>query len=371
MREQVIGHKVGNRSGVGSQRRSGAVAQRPARRESNGEALVSRLRSILGYLPAFFRVVLAIVVGILIFAGYRAAASASFFQVRKIEVQGASRVSANDIQALVRKDVERTGVWKADLKGMNARLEHLPWIRTAVVSRVLPDGIRVRITERVPRAIVRTASGRFRWVDDDAVLLGEMLPTDQMPAFFLRGLNEEDPEGARTENRERVATFVGLQQAWDAAGLSERVSEVNLIDIRDVRAQLAGDNSQIEVRLGSQDFGKRLKDALDVLDSQKQSPHGSLISYIDLSQGRRAIVGLISGAHTSDVAEPSPSATESTAAKLGAREAVVGAGRGKASGDATGAPGILASKTRKDRRDKPRAPEKNADKSKKLDRRNR
>ena len=45
--------------------------------------------------------------------------------------------------------------------------------------------------------------------------------------------------------------------------LSERVSEVNVIDIRDVRAQLAGDDSQIEVRLGSQDFGKRLKDALE------------------------------------------------------------------------------------------------------------
>ena len=37
------------------------------------------------------------------------------------------------------------------------------------------------LSERVPRAVVRTAAGRFRWVDDDAVLLGEMLPTDQMP----------------------------------------------------------------------------------------------------------------------------------------------------------------------------------------------
>jgi cell division septal protein FtsQ len=235
----------------------------------------------------------------------------------------------------------------------------------------LPDGIRVRITERVPRAVVRTASGRFRWVDDDAVLLGEMLPTDQMPAFFLRGLNEEDPEGARIENRERVARFVELQQAWDAAGLSERVSEVNLIDIRDVRAQLAGDNSQIEVRLGSQDFGKRLKDALDVLDGQKQSPHGSLISYIDLSQGRRAIVGLISGARASDSAELPTASTESSTPKPGTHEALAGATRAKAGGDATGPAGILAGKTKKDRGDKSPASEKNADKSKKLDRRHR
>jgi hypothetical protein len=35
------------------------------------------------------------------------------------------------------------------------------------------------------------------------------------------------------------------------------VSEVNLLDLRDVRVQLAGDDSQIEVRLGSQDQSAR------------------------------------------------------------------------------------------------------------------
>jgi cell division protein FtsQ len=323
---------------------------------------------MLGYLPVFLKFVLAIVVGILVFAGYRAAASASFFQVHKIEVQGASRVSADDIQALVRKDVEKTGVWKADLKGMNAQLERVPWIRTAVVSRVLPDGIRVRITERAPRAVVRTASGRFRWIDEDAVLLGEMLPTDQIPAFFLRGLNEEDPEGAVKENRERVAKFLELQRDWDAAGLSERVSEVNLIDIRDVRAQLAGDNSQIEVRLGAQDFGKRLKEALDVLDSQKQSPQGSLIRYIDLSQGKRMFVGLVPGARASDNAEPRNTSGEGATHKPGINESAADAPGEKVSAATTG---IVASKTKKDRSEKSLTPEKSRDKTRKPDRRNR
>ncbi len=316
MREQVITHRVGNRSGIAGQRRSSATAQKPTRRESGGEAMAARFRAVLSYVPAFLKLVLAVVIGLVMFAGYRAAASASFFQVRNVEVQGVSRVSSEEVQALVRKEVEKTGVWKADLNGINARLERFSWIRTAVVSRVLPDGIRVRIVERVPRAVVRTVSGRFRWVDEDAVLLGEMLPTDQIPSFFLRGLNEED-EGTRPENRERVAKFLELQKDWDAAGLSERVSEVNLIDIRDIRAQLAGDNSQIEVRLGANDHGKRLKDALEVLDAQKQSPHGSMISYIDLSQGKRAIVGLTSGAHAGD----GPVRPNSTAGVTGERTA--------------------------------------------------
>jgi len=310
VREQAISPKVGNRSGMSKYRASAGASQRPVRRESEGGSLLVRVRSIAGYLPAFLKVTLAIIVGILVFAGYRAAASASFFQIRKVEVQGTSRVSADDVRAVVRKDVEKTGVWKADLKGISAHLEKFTWVRSAVVSRVLPDGIRVRITERVPRAVVRTASGRFRWVDDDAVLLGEMLPTDHIPPFFLRGLNEEDPEGAREENRERVAKFLELQRDWEAAGLSERVSEVNVMDMQDIRAQLAAENAQIEVRLGSEDQAKRLKDALEKLDAQAQGGRGSSISYIDMNQGKRAIFGMTPGAHRSDeVAQPNTTVT--------------------------------------------------------------
>ena len=359
MREQAIG-KVGNRSGLGNHRRSSAATQRPTRRESGGEALVSRLRAMLGYVPAFLKLVVAIVVGILIFAGYRVAASASFFQARKVEVQGTSRVSADEVQAFVRKEVEKTGVWKADLKGMNARLEKLPWIRTAVVSRVLPDGIRVRITERVPRAVVRTASGRFRWVDDDAVLLGEMLPTDQIPSFFLRGLNEDDPEGARAENRERVAKFMELQRDWDRAGLSERVSEVNLIDIKDIRAQLAGDDSHIEIRLGAKDQGKRLKEAFQVLDEQKQSARGALIRYIDLSQDKRAFIG-----HATDVAQAANAIPESTGTSPD-RATAVAAPHSSVSDVATRKAEL---KPKRDRTERSSAAEKKTDKTKKPDRR--
>ena len=298
MREQVITQKVGNRSGMAEKRRT-VGAQRPARRgrESSNASLAVRLRGLLGYVPLVIKLMIAIAIGALIFTGYRSAASASFFQLRKVELQGNSRASAEQVQSFIRREVGRTGVWKADLNDIAARLERLPWIRTAIVSRVLPDGIRVRLLEREPAAVVRTSGGRFYWIDVDAVLLGQMLPTDQMPVFFLRGLNEEESEVARKENVERVEGFLDMQREWNAAGLSERVSEVNLADMHDVRAQLTGNDSQIEVRLGASEFGKRLKQALDVLDEQRQTPRGPFISYVDLSQGKHAIVGFLSGAH--------------------------------------------------------------------------
>lgn len=308
MRDQVIPQRVGNRSGIAAKRRAGGVAQRPLRRDrdGSGESLSQRMRAILGYFPLILKVTLAIVIGGLAYAGYRSASAASFFQIRKVEIQGDSRASAADVQTLVMREVAKTGVWRTDLEEISSRLERLPWIRAAVVSRVLPDVIRVRLEERQPRAVVRTAAGRFLWVDDDAVLLAEMLPTDQMPSFFLRGWNEEPGDTVRKENSERVKRFLELQREWVVAGLAERVSEVNLLDFRDVRAQLAGDDSQIEVRLGSQDFGERLKDALRILDVQRQTPRGPFIGYVDLTQGKkRAIIGFTSGAQTiSDSIDP-------------------------------------------------------------------
>jgi cell division protein FtsQ len=295
MRDAMVAQKVGNRSGIGKGR-SGA-GQRPAKRGSN-EPIGARLRSLLAYVPLALRIGVIAIIALIAFVGYRAAASASFFQVRTIETRGASRASADDIRNVVRRDVSETGVWQADLNNLSAHLERLPWVRTAVVTRVLPDGIRVRITEREPKAVVRTTGGRFVWVDDDAVYLGEMSPTDQMPAFFLRGLNEDNSNTAQTENRERVKKFLELQRDWSGQEISERVSEVNVLDLRDVRVQLAGDDSQIEVRLGSQDQSARLGKALTVLDAQRQTARGPLISYIDLTQGKRAIVGLVTGSHT-------------------------------------------------------------------------
>lgn len=295
MREPVMAQKVGNRSGIGKGR--SAVGQRPAKRGAN-ESIGARLRSLLTYVPLALRIGVIAIIALIAFVGYRAAASASFFQVKTIETRGASRASVDDIKNLVRRDVSETGVWQADLQELSNHLERLPWVRTAVVTRVLPDGIRVRITEREPKAVVRTAAGRFIWVDDDAVYLGEMSPTDQMPAFFLRGWNEDNSNTASSENRDRVRKFLELQRDWSGQGISERVSEVNLLDLRDVRVQLAGDDSQIEVRLGSQEQSARLSKALSVLDAQRQTSRGPLISYIDLTQGKRAIVGLVTGNHT-------------------------------------------------------------------------
>ncbi|MCA1816780.1 MAG: FtsQ-type POTRA domain-containing protein [Acidobacteria bacterium] len=309
LKEQVIsprgGRGGGSRGGdvivVTTEGRAGKIVQRPTARR-NGKAqdkrgAQQRAKSrrgawgkALAWAPLAAKVLIAVCAGLVLFKGYRAAAASSFFELRGVDVSGVAQASEDQIRQIVRREAA-AGVWKADLGQMSAEIGRLPWVRSAVVTRVLPDGLRVRITERVPRLVVRNSAGQFVWVDDDGVVVGALKPTQAQPSFFMRGFDEAATDAARAENRERAKVFMTLAGEWEAAGLASRVSELNLDDLRDVRAQLAGDDSQIEIRLGSAEWTKRLRQALETLDAQKRTPRGAFITYVDMTQGKRAVVG--------------------------------------------------------------------------------
>ena len=321
MREQALTPRAG-RGAAGKGRGGDAViVQQPAPRRGKGaQAKQGTLkprrtawRSVAALTPAAGKALLAVCVGLVLFKGYRAAAASEFFDLKSVDVGGTARASDDQIKQIVRRAAS-AGVWRADLASIASEIERQPWVRSAVVSRVLPSGLRVRVAERVPRAVVRTNAGRFVWVDDDAVMVGSLAPDHQQPAFFLRGWDESGTDAARAANRERVAKFLSLAREWEAAGLAARVSEVNLDDLRDVRAQLAGDDSEIEVRLGHTDWTKRLVQAVNALEEHRAAPRGGQITYIDMTQSRRAVLGFKSGSAQRPVAaaaaEPAAAAAD-------------------------------------------------------------
>ena len=292
MREQVITPRAGR---VATKGRGAVAVQRPnTRRRPAGASKDSRQKSFewkaaLHYIPLLLKTVLAVALGLLAYLGYRTAVSASFFKVKSVDVAGASRASREEIREAVQR-LSNAGVWQADLEVIAKELREQPWVRDAVVTRVLPDGLRVRVTEREPRVISRTGGGRLVWVDDEGVVLGAASPGDE--DFFIRGIEEGRTPEAAKHNRERVSVARELSREWAQAGLTKRVSELNLEDLDDVRVQLAGQDAAVEVRLGKEDFGKRFRQALEVLDAQRLTPRGPFITSVDVSQGKRAVIGM-------------------------------------------------------------------------------
>jgi len=313
--ENVITQRAGRGGSPKGAKRTAAAAQRPSARPQQRPLARAKggawtWKKALAFLPLALKLLVAVAFGLLAFVGYQQAASASFFKVRAVDVRGERRASRADIESTVLRAAP-DGVWRADLEEVSRRVRQLPWVRTAVVSRVLPGDLRVRVTEREPRVIARTPAGRFVWVDEDGVVLGAANPDGQ--EFIVRGLEEEVGEPARRQNGRRIALALELKREWERAGLSGRVSEVNLGDLDDVRVQLAGDDAGVEVRLGEVDHVKLFHDALRVLDRERQTPLGRHVTYIVMRAGKPPIFGypphVRAAAQAEAAAPPAPPAS--------------------------------------------------------------
>lgn len=233
----------------------------------------SRLVNIL--VPLVFMGAILTCLGFILLMGYRTVTASSFFDAKTIEIEGNSRVSKDDIEKIVRSEVSKNGVWNAELEQIKGSLEKLSYVKTAVVSRVLPNGIQIRVDERIPRAIVRLDSGDY-WVDEEAAILGAVGKNDARQ-FAMRGWDETKSEKAQKDNQNRVQLYIQLKNEWQDAGIAKRVSSVDLADMQDVQATIEESGATIPVSLGKDDFNRRLQKALEVAEG-KGNALESLIS---------------------------------------------------------------------------------------------
>jgi cell division septal protein FtsQ len=287
-----------------SYRRVGPARRKRRARASLGvtAAQVARLLRVCVVLG----VAVAIVAGLV--GAYRTFAGSSLFTVRQIELEGVAQASREELMRALRQGVAG-GLWQADLGQLRRALERHAWVRSAEVTRVLPDTLRVVIAERQPFALARRSTGAVVWVDRDGVGLGERnrFRTETVLPL-INGLEESDGEAAGEANRHRLLVYQQLLSELDQGEprLSEAVDEVNLGELKDVRLRLA--DQRITVILGERDFRPRLAAALKVLNGIERKDlatlgllrasdaerliKGGRIAYLNATRPDRVIVGL-------------------------------------------------------------------------------
>jgi cell division protein FtsQ len=128
-----------------------------ARKTQRESRMLSQRRS--GRLRA--AVIVAAVV--LVLGGCGALYSSPLFTIKTVEVVGNVHVSADAVRALARVPSDATLIrFPAD--AVAARVAADPWVSNVAVSRVFPSGMRIRVFERVPIAVVQTGSAK--WLAD-------------------------------------------------------------------------------------------------------------------------------------------------------------------------------------------------------------
>jgi cell division protein FtsQ len=113
-------------------------------------------------------VVLAVIV--LLVAGAVATAHSPLLDVDRIEVRGIEGAAADDVRAATGISLG-TPLVRLDPAAAAEQVEALPWVEQAAVERSWPGTLVVRVTERVPVAVVGP-SGRPQLVDAEGRVLG-------------------------------------------------------------------------------------------------------------------------------------------------------------------------------------------------------
>ncbi len=207
----------------------------------------------------------------------------------QIEVSGNRYVSRSVITEKFAPDLGKS-VLRVPLDARRAALEAIPWIEQASVERVLPNGLRVDLTERVPVAFLR-AGNQLALVDGNGVILDRPLEGDfHFPV--ATGFDETMPQADREK---RMHLYVEFMRDIDLShpGSSDQVSEVNLADDQDLRAALAGlpgleDQAPVQVHFGDSDFGNKYRLLLDNIGQWRAS--AGRVESVDLRFARQVVV---------------------------------------------------------------------------------
>ena len=153
-----------------------------------------------------------------------------------IQITGADHLTRDQILSVFGADLERN-IFRVSLGERQADLERLPWVAHATVMRLLPNVLRVQITERTPVAFVRQGS-QIGLVDASGVLLD--MPADAAgdPHYSFPVLTGLSADEAASERSAKMEVYEQFMHELDGSGqrLTDSVSEVDVADPEDVKA---------------------------------------------------------------------------------------------------------------------------------------
>ncbi len=189
-------------------------------------------------------------------AFYRWSLTSPYFRVRSVTVTGVSHLTRSVVKARLGLK-SSDNLLAIDLDVLREKIESHPWVRSASLSRDLPDTLIVEVVERRPSAAVIPLGGKIRYiVDGEGVILGEVGAGPQR----FPVLREIAPK--------RASRKLKIGQALSGEQLQAGLAAVSTF------RTLWPANRKGKIRLAAvrlKDFPARQRISMDVLGPQGQS----------------------------------------------------------------------------------------------------
>ncbi len=232
---------------------------------------------------------------------------------RAIQISGNNHLTRAQLLSVFGEDVDRN-LLALPLEARRAELEALPWVEHATVMRLLPNTVRVAITERTPIAFVRQG-GSIGLVDAHGVLL-DLAPevaADHAYSFpVVTGLAESDPLDTRAARMKLYQRFTGdLDSGPDK--ISAKLSEIDLTDPEDIKALIPDNGTDVLVHFGDDDFLARYQRYMQNLpDWRVKYPK---LASADMRYDREVVLEMAPGSAVPIASAPAAAATPASSTK--------------------------------------------------------
>lgn len=210
------------------------------------------------------RVVAVVAAVLVVLGGCVAIYNSSLFRITSVEVAGAVHITPDRVRALAAVPPGATLIrFPAD--AVIARVKTDPWVADVAVSRVFPSGMRIRVTERVPVAVVDAATSLWL-IDGNGWVIAKpsVGATGGLPVI-------RDVPGLDLKPGRRTVSEPLLNAVAVLAGISRALSsQVTAVSAPSIDGATAITKERVEIVIGeATQLATKSQLALRILSEQK------------------------------------------------------------------------------------------------------
>ena len=176
-------------------------------------------------------------------------------------------------------------VFRLSLEAERKQVEAIAWVRSAALTRILPNRLLVHVTERTPVAFANVG-GHVGLVDSDGVLLDK----PESASFDFPVITGLDSNASLDECRTRIALYQDFmrQLGEEISHSGWMVSEADLADGDDLKALLVQGRETLQVHFGHENFLEHFHTFLALLPELRKS--NTPLDSVDLRYRNQVVV---------------------------------------------------------------------------------
>jgi cell division protein FtsQ len=223
-----------------------------------------------------------LILAVLSFIGtkiYHFMLNAPYFAVKNIKIEGVKALSKEEVSNFS-KAYQEDNIFRVSLSDLENNIKSLPAVKNVRISRILPDTILVKVTERMPIGLINR-DGVLYCLDEEGNVFKLASRDTGIRLPFIAGF-ESDVLNGKIKNIPRINLISSLMKELLSIELPV-AGQLLAVDIQDPDNIVLQTRNYGRIALGTANFDelrKRLIKLTRILEDIKQRPIG--IEYIDM-----------------------------------------------------------------------------------------